>query len=596
MKSGIVTLARIIGRRFGVNVVVDPNVGTAATNGKTIFIPPVDLSLKEDAELLEGLIDHEAMHCRLTEFEVCGDTPLERGLANIFEDVWGETDFAGLYPGTRRTIKRAAEIMVDRGIIGIKMSGDEHPAELVGATLVNGLRSRVLGQDSLEEAFLHNHELLKQAVGVPLAEKLWETSMKVRGVHSTREALDLTREVIDLIKGEQEEQQQESGDDGDSTPDAGKSDASESGEDGEGKNQTSGEGENSSQDDGGPGQGKTSKSSPTDNGKEDSGGRPAKAGGSNPSSQGGADKGSQGNRDAALEAIGKILAADEGDLGKTDLGEIVQAALPPTPPIDFTPPLVEKPFLAPGRDALIDARIRVLRNSLASRLAHLFDTQEETRVWLDKRGRKLDHNRLAGVPVGRQHVFRKLEYGDEVSVEVSLVIDCSTSMRVAMPPEGSRLGAAQSIARSLGDVLDMHDIPFSVTLFAESVCAYKTTDQNWKAAKRCRINLANSGDTRTGWAVIEGSKDIMFSDRERRIMLVVTDGIPDDVDFAVSESAEIQKTGVEVRYIMIGESHGNLSNALRAAGVFSSIATSPDALAKSVFEAVEPRLAQREAA
>jgi hypothetical protein len=623
MRAGIITLARILGRRFNVQIIVDPLVGTACTDGRQIRVPPLDLASKEDVELLEGLIDHEAMHCRLTDFEVRGETQLEDALSNVFEDVWGETDFAGIYPGTRRTIKRTTEIMVQRGIIGAKLNGREHPAELVGSTLVNGLRSRVLGQDCLEEAFLHNHELLKQAVGDPLADKIWETALEVRSIHSTTGAYELTRKILGLIKDEQQEQQQQrqrAGGDGqgDSQSESGNSQSDGSGQSGDEEQEGGGKGDNNRKADGpGEGQGQagtkggdgdSGNGSPAGDGKDESGKQEGRAtGGTHDAASdaapgsGNAAGGASGEVDPArleqtLQAIGEILGASQEDFGKTDLGQIVEAAVKKMPKVDLDHPLPEAPTRADGWDADIAVSARMLRNTLASRLGHLFDTQEETKVWLGKSGRRLDGAQLSGVPTGTRNVFRKLEYGDEVSVEVSLVIDCSSSMRRALTPTSSRMQAAQAVTVALGDVLDMHDIPFSVTLFAKSVCAYKPTGHGWRPAKRCIVGLDESGDTKTGHAVVEGSKDILFSDRERRIMLVVTDGVPDDVDFAVSESAEIQKTGVQVRYVMIGGDHGELSSALSSAGIHWSCAYSIDELAKAVFEAVEPKLALRTAA
>lgn len=607
MRAGIITLARIIGRRFNVQVIVDPLIGTASTNGKEIRVPPLDLASKEDVELLEGLIDHEAMHCRLTQFEVEGETELEDALENIFEDVWGETDFAAIYPGTRRTIKRAAEIMVSRGIIGTKLNEGSHPAELIGATLVNGLRSRVLGQDCLEDAFLHNHELLKQAVGEPLAEKIWETALEVRGIHNTTDAYTLTRKILDLIKDEQQQQQQAGGDgQGDNQSKSGNSQSDESGQPGD-KGQKGG-GNEGKPDDSGENQGQagtkksdgeTSKGSPAGDGKPESGkpeGAASAATGSGDAAGAAPGKADPAQLEKTLKAIGEILGASKEDFGKTDLGQIVEAAVKKMPKIDLVPPLLELPVRLDGWDADIAVSARMLRNTLASRLSHLFDTQEETKVWLNKSGRRLNGATLSRVPTGTQNVFRKLEYGDEVSVEVSLVVDCSVSMGRALTPVSTRMQAAQAVSVALGDVLNMHDIPFSVTLFAKSVCAYKPTGQDWRLAKRCSVRLEHGGDTKTGHAVVEGSKDILFSDRERRIMLVVTDGIPDDVEFAVSESAQIQKAGVEVRYVMIGDDHRALSSELTQAGIHWSCANSTDELAKAVFEAVEPKLALRVAA
>lgn len=571
MRRGLVTLARIIGRRFGVEVVVDRSVATAATDGKRILVPPLDLASEEDAVLIEGLIDHEAMHCRLTEFEVRGESALVDAVANIFEDVWGESDFARIYPGTRGTIRRAAEIMVERGIIGQKLEPGASPAELMGSVLVNGLRSHVLGQDCLEEAYLHNLVLLQEAIGAELAERIWDTALEVREIHGTREAYALARRVLELLKSAQQEDQPQGQCQNQQDPQQGQGEQDQEGQDpqqgqGSGGDQQAGDQQGQNQRDPQQGQGEQQAT-------------PA------------------GRSAAQAAAVEQILAAGEGEFGKTDLGEMAEKGVGQMSRCDDTQAKVERVASAPGWDAGISGRAAKLRNTLAARLSHLFDTQTETRVWLDKSGRRLDKAVLASVPTGREHVFRKVEEGDELSVEVSLVVDCSGSMTFPFGRDDvSRIEGAQSVVLALGDVLERHDIPFSVTLFADSVCAYKRESDSWLRARRQNMDLKHYKRTRTREAVLEGSKDLLFSECERRIMLVVTDGVPDDVESAVAESAEIQRTGIEVRYVMVGDGCGELVGALAQAGIPSGQASVPEELAKAVFDAIEPRKAIRAAA
>ena len=78
-------VAKAMGDQMGVNVVIRGN--TAATNGKTIYLPELP---KDDAEatlLARGFLDHEAAHVRLTDFSVTEEDPYLKNLTNIIEDV-----------------------------------------------------------------------------------------------------------------------------------------------------------------------------------------------------------------------------------------------------------------------------------------------------------------------------------------------------------------------------------------------------------------------------------------------------------------------------------------------------------------------------
>ena len=97
-------LASILGRKYGVEVRIGGD--SAYTNGNIIQLP--GLPLECDATLiglLRGYIDHESAHIRHTDFTVlkrANLSDLEKHIWNILEDWRVENALARLYPGCRQ--------------------------------------------------------------------------------------------------------------------------------------------------------------------------------------------------------------------------------------------------------------------------------------------------------------------------------------------------------------------------------------------------------------------------------------------------------------------------------------------------------------
>ena len=99
-------LASILGDRYGVQVRIGGK--EACTNGKVIHLP----SLPTDCEpellaLAKGFTDHEAAHIRHTDFDVLKAANLDPATFNLFnclEDWRVEKKLSGIFPGCRRNL------------------------------------------------------------------------------------------------------------------------------------------------------------------------------------------------------------------------------------------------------------------------------------------------------------------------------------------------------------------------------------------------------------------------------------------------------------------------------------------------------------
>lgn len=97
-------LASVLGRKYGVEVHIGGS--TACTNGTVIQLPSLPLECDETLlGLVRGYIDHESAHIRHTDFSELKKaklTELEKHIWNIIEDWRVESCLARLYPGCKQ--------------------------------------------------------------------------------------------------------------------------------------------------------------------------------------------------------------------------------------------------------------------------------------------------------------------------------------------------------------------------------------------------------------------------------------------------------------------------------------------------------------
>lgn len=100
-------LASVLGRKYGVQVRIGGD--NAFTNGKIIQLPSLPLDCDETLlGLIRGLIDHESAHIRDTDFaalKAANLTPLEKHIWNTIEDWRAENVLSAIYPGCRENFQ-----------------------------------------------------------------------------------------------------------------------------------------------------------------------------------------------------------------------------------------------------------------------------------------------------------------------------------------------------------------------------------------------------------------------------------------------------------------------------------------------------------
>jgi cobaltochelatase CobT len=604
-------LARIIGRKHGIEVRFSSSASTAYTDGKTITLPLVsNLGNEDHAVLIEGLIDHEAMHCRFTDFDVAlrNLEPLVSSLTNLIEDVWGEREQAIIYPGCAKNIRKSMEVMIRLGWYRGPTVGEQYPpAMMLMNYLINGLLARLYGLADLQKFASECRLQLVGIIGEELVARIWETACEVDQVHSTAQAVSLAKEIVNLLKLAKQQAEdkgnanQQSSDQSQQEAESGQSQAQPS-KDGAATNEPTKSG-----------------------GKADSPSGKSEKGQETKSGQGAGGVGQSDQnppQPSRVEFLQQIVAASKGEISVGDMGERLLAALgndkkagidavnashsnftagnnasgadPGYPVVGHTLASTEGDRYGAQHLAAINLS-RSIAVKLGTKLESVLETKTDSFVLHKRSGRKLEARRAPRIALGKLDVFRRVEEGVEVDTAIALLNDVSGSMQLdfsgvqkvtAVKPEDTRVASAAGAVYAAAQVLDKHDVPFSVTCFGSRHMPIKTFDERWAVARR-RAMTHNLSGTATDCAVIRLAEQLVTRQESRKIVLLTTDGQPHNSRGTVVAMKEVRRLGIEFAVLFIGTEGHIFENTLNEAGFTVSRATTKEMLATSLFKAIE---------
>jgi cobalamin biosynthesis protein CobT len=582
-------LASIIGRRHGIEVVFDAGVQTAATDGKKIFLPLIsDLGNDDHVALIEGLLDHEAMHVRFTDFSVKLGTygPIVATLTNLFEDVWGEREQAVVYPGCARNIRKSMQVMIEMGLYKGPDAdiSNEAPASILVNWLINGLLARWYGLDELQVFTAQYRVHVDAVLGKDLADEIWTIACKVDGISSTKESQKLALSIVNLLKKKAKEQ-------------------SEQGQPQQGQPQQ-----------GQPQQGQS------EQGQSEQGQSAQGQSEQGQSEQGQSAQGQPSDAPSSPSALESILSATADQIAAGDMGTRICAALASekkggrASSIDPAELAVEMSGSAGGQmirlrprqkvDTVLDERSRLRQEAaftasrpiavrLGNRLEDVLQARTDSVVLHKRSGRKLSSRRTPGIALGKLDVFRNEEEGLELDTAVSLLVDASGSMsdnfegyRTGANDEGSRIVSALAVSIAASLALDKHSIPFEVACFGEFFVPQKSFDEPFRTLKTTYL-AEYLGGTLTGCAVAKATTSLLSRPESRKVLVVITDGDPDNERTSAAMINECRMLGVEIALVFIGNDGVFFEDMLKKLDFKVSRATDASNLAKQFFEAVE---------
>lgn len=218
------------------------------------------------------------------------------------------------------------------------------------------------------------------------------------------------------------------------------------------------------------------------------------------------------------------------------------------------------PVVEPDRvmAAAIQAVAGRKANVMGNRLRALLSNREETDEYSARNGRLCERN-LYRFALNDSRVFAKADERIEDTAAVSVTADLSASTNFSSV-DGTTVAEQIRVALTIiENVLHQIGTPREILGFApksgEMNCMVKSFQDEHRVALD-RIaglhKLVGGGCTPIGTAVMQAGARLMTHDAQRKLLLVMTDGMPDDEAQAIAMTNTVLKTGVEVIYLVIG--------------------------------------------
>lgn len=509
LKNALPIVAAAYGEKFGVKVLIQGQ--DAFTDGERIVIPTANPDDPNYQQIAWGYLAHEAAHIRHTNFDMvkkASSKPIRKALLNIIEDVRIENELAKDYPGTRRSISQVIEYMVDTQQMCVPEQLE--PASNLQTWLLFRLRCHFLGQKALTPLYQAVDERVRQLFPAPAMSRLSAMLTAVSSLASTGEVLKLVDAIVAMLEEESRPPQDESDADG-------------------------GNDSNNSSD------------SQTPEAASSAMGDAAVTGDSDNSDQ--AD-----NLRQALEASAAQFESDTFAQVAEVLSEQAEGHQGVTP---LSLPQAEQAML--GDEAILtlsaseSAQIR-------ARLRGMVQSSQDNRNHAKRHGLRVATHRLAASQAGESRLFIQRQPRIAPNAAVHLLVDISGSMGKPIG-EGNRKYFHVANEAALALAMGLEGIPGVVPAVSyfpgihQEVSIALLPKQSVRHRAAC-FDQKPRGCTPMAQAMWFAANSLLAQKQKRKLMIVLTDGDPDDwaathdiVDRCRRSGFELLGIGIQTRSV-----------------------------------------------
>ena len=517
LKNALPIVAAAYGEKFGVKVLIQGQ--DAFTDGERIVIPTANPDDPHYQQIAWGYLAHEAAHIRHTNFDMvqkASSKPIRKALLNIIEDVRIENELAKDYPGTRRSISQVIEYMVDTQQMCVPEQLE--PASNLQAWLLFRLRCHFLGQKAMTPLYQAVDERVRQLFPAAAMSRLSAMLTAVPSLASTGEVLKLVDAIVAMLKEESRPPQDES--DADGGDDIGQDASNYS---------------NNSSD------------SQTPEADSSAMGDAAETGDSDHSDQ--AD-----NLRQALEASAAQFEPDTFAQVAEVLSEQAEGHQGVTP---LSLPQAEHAML--GDEAILtlsaseSAQIR-------ARLRGMVQSSQDNRNHAKRHGLRVATHRLAASQAGESRLFIQRQPRIAPNAAVHLLVDISGSMGKPIG-EGNRKYFHVANEAALALAMALEGIPGVVPAVSyfpgihQEVSIALLPKQSVRHRAAC-FDQKPRGCTPMAQAMWFAANSLLAQKQKRKLMIVLTDGDPDDwaathdiVDRCRRSGFELLGIGIQTRSV-----------------------------------------------
>lgn len=488
-------LANILGNKYGVKIEIGGD--EAKTDGKVIYLPALPAELDRDTlDLVKGYLDHEAAHVRHTDFDILRHSQLDAAalwLFNAIEDWRVENRLAAIYPGCKDNFRR----LIQKVFVEDKPeeAGNKNPAFLILNYVL--LTVRAWDEVSLTSRLTETRKKLDE--NFPgLSVKMEEILSRVReDCPNTNRAIAYALELEDCVKSWGHAKEPRS-----VTPRIDERSA------GRGKRETR---VNESPANGEKG------SEKMDNEEKNR------------------DKTAQKNQSAEkqeapkqflIERINNLLEENNPEI-PPNLGDILKRNIEGLKTYAHEEGVVVASVTSLKLDRLPMAEKReagAICNAMRQKLCGLLQTKTMRQSATGRKG-KLRSNYLYRLTVGNGKVFRRENWQTGLSTAVHILLDCSSSM------SGESITLARKICYSVAKTLEaMNGVNPAITVFPanpESATVSPLIKHGGKVSDRLAIDACGSTPLAPAlwWTLL----NMLPLKEERKIILLLTDGVPDSI-------------------------------------------------------------------
>lgn len=587
-------LAMVLGRDSGIKITVSGDGSYCTPDGKHINIarmPATPLGVM----LMTGLVFHEVDHKDFT----TGGKPagLLGDMMNVIEDVRVEVEGIKKRPGTRFNLDAVTTYYAKQG----SLDPQELPHALLGKAMAYG-RGRVLNQTAILPLEALCDEMMDDAFGQDFIKDVENIIKDIPKLKSTADTQKMSQQLIDLLIQQKtppppppqpqqppQQQQQGAGEEGEGEEDSqGQSQdaqgnsggGSQSGEEDQdqqqGQGQGSGKNEEEQEDEDGNGASQDQSQSKSDQQDQDQNNQGDDDSNEDVSGSGGNGARSGGGNRPTPEEIQAML---ENTTGYGDLSKMIQEELnsiAATIPRNLKASIPCLPDIGrmKSRNGRLDEVEAISTSSkMRARIMGKLQSIKRQPVTFGSSGRKLATSKLVKIATGDPKIFKKKVETVEINTSIIVKLDLSGSM-------DDKYHVANAAAFAL------HNTLFG--LRGVSVCSMEFSG---KSNRQPEVNiLVDFGQkpssesfnhypmdgTPTHSAIWASRAMLLQRPEPRKIMLILTDGCPDDHLATKASTERAMRDGIEIA--AIGIMHNGVENYWKNHKVINSIQELPAAM------------------
>lgn len=518
-------LASILGDRYGVQVRIGGK--EACTNGKVIHLPSLPMDCEPELlALARSFVDHESGHIRHTDFGVLQAAnldPVTFNLFNCLEDWRIEKKLSAIFPGCRQNLNwLIRRFFVEEA--QPRAGGDSSALAVLDYVL---LTVRAWDVEEVNIPRMAAAAVLRQHF--PGLREVLDAILAKVYIHcpDTAAAIAYARQLAQGIR-QWEPQQQTESDENNVQKEGNKPNTTEIRR----KNHASGAQE-------GHGYGAAHSGSTTQSEQN-----------STPACASQAQQPTSSSR--AKDQLAALFHAEAQDLPQA-LGDILSGALTrcQAESVDETVTVAVEGF-RPSEALPESQKLQTLQASIAlqTRLQGLLQARTQKRCSIGRRG-ALHPGSLHRLQTGNPRIFRREAEQAGLNTAVHILLDVSGSMS-GVPIVLARQ-ACFAVAKALENIKGVNPAVTAFPAMASTSSVFPIMRHGQKVPDSFDINA--SGGTPLAAALWWVMQTMLFLREQRKIILIITDGVPDSTHAATRVVGVAQKLGFEVYGLGIRDEH-----------------------------------------